>query len=326
MKKILGLGNALVDVLIKAESDAMLAELNLPKGSMQLIDAARADEIANTLAKSAIERASGGSAANTIHGATLLGASSGYIGRVGKDEVGDFFTNDLKNAGIEFHKLLSDNPSGQANTFVTPDSERTFATYLGAAVELSADDLDEEIFKNYHYFHIEGYLVQNYDLVETALKYAKRNNVKVSIDLASYNIVEEHKQFLGRVLQEYVDIVFANEEEAKAFANKEPGEALELLGCYCEFAVVKTGATGSLIKHGSERVELGVVPCTPVDTTGAGDNYAAGFLYGLSMGYDIRTAGEIGALMAGRVIEHYGARLNEESWAKTQQELKSIVK
>ena len=169
-----------------------------------------------------------------------------------------------------------------AVALVSPDSERTFATFLGAAVEISASDLKLEDFQGYDYFHIEGYLVQNYDLIETAVKLAKEAGCKVTIDMASYNVVEDNLEFLTRIVKEYVDIVFANEEEAKAFTGKEPREALDAIAEMTDIAVVKIGSKGSMVKRGDKVYTAGVIKANSIDTTGAGDLYAAGFIYGLS--------------------------------------------
>lgn len=326
MKKVLGLGNALVDILVKTNNDDLIQQLNLPKGSMQLIDADQAKSIASLLENVDKSMVSGGSAANTIFGIAQLGGDCGFIGKTQNDDLGNFYKKDLEDAGIVTMLKTGNADSGRAYTFISADSERTFATYLGAAVELVAEELIEDVIKQYQILHIEGYLVQNYELVETALKLAKRNRVKVSLDLASYNVVEANLEFLQRILPEYVDFVFANEEEAKAFTQKDPYEALELLGCYCRYAVVKIGKQGSMIKNGNDRFDIGVIDCSPIDTTGAGDQYAAGFLYGFSQGLDIETCGKIGALMAGKVIEIIGARLNKEKWIEVEQNLKDIVK
>lgn len=197
---------------------------------------------------------------------------------------------------------------------VSPDSERTFAVNLGAAIEMTAEDITTSLFEGYNYFHIEGYLVQNHSLIEKALKVAKASGLKVSLDLASYNVVESNLDFLQRMVKEYVDIVFANEEEAKAFTQKLPEEALDLLAEIAEIAVVKIGAKGSLIKKGNDKYCVGVVKANAIDTTGAGDLYASGFLYGLSKNLPLDTCGRIGAVLSGKVIEVMGPKMDEETW------------
>ena len=210
--------------------------------------------------------------------------------------------------------MKSQTPSGKAVALVSTDSERTFATYLGAAVELAAADIDPNIFNGYQYFHIEGYLVQNHDLIGEAVKTAKEKGLKVSLDLASFNVVEENREFLKTIIANYVDIVFANEEEAKAFTGKNPEEALLELAHMCDYAVVKIGKQGSLIKHGDEQIQVGIIGIDAFDTTGAGDLYAAGFLYGLVHHLSLKKCGEMGALLSGKVIENLGAKISDKGW------------
>ena len=168
MSSVLGLGNALVDVLTVLENDQLLKELNLPKGSMQLVDEKAAQKVKEAVSHLKNESASGGSAANTIHGLARLGVKTGFIGKIGKDELGRVFKSDMTAHHITPYLSESETDSGHANALISPDSERTFATYLGAAVELSSDDIVNDFFQTYKYFHVEGYLVQNKPLIEKA--------------------------------------------------------------------------------------------------------------------------------------------------------------
>ncbi len=321
MAKILGMGNALVDILVRLESDQALTKFKLPKGSMQLVDAKRSKEILTEIAHLNTAIASGGSAANTIHGLAKLGINSGYIGTIGHDRWGDLFRHDMESHHIEPILFTSQSETGRAISLISPDSERTFATYLGAAVELSPEQITEELFREYSIFYIEGYLVQSHDLVRKAFQLAKKEKLLISLDMASYNVVEENLDFLKEMAREYVDIIFANEEEARSFTGKHPEEALIDLAGMCEIAVVKTGNTGSLIKRDDEVHRIGIVEVESVDTTGAGDLYAAGFLYGLVNGFSLVQCGEIGALLAGKVIEVIGARMEDAQWDTIRKEL-----
>jgi len=320
MKKILGIGNALVDILIRINDGKILQKLNLPKGSMQLVNRNRSHEILEVLRDCPSSLAAGGSAANTIHGLAMLGASSGYIGTIGNDEMGDVFEKNLIAAGVEPFLFRSKTDTGRAITLITPDSERTFATYLGAATELSKEQLsgiwhpESGIFLSYDYLHIEGYLVLDHDLVRMLARIAKENRMTVSLDLASYNVVESNREFVQEIVQNYVDILFANEEEAMAFTGHKPEEAVKHISRFCEVAVVKTGRKGSLIQSGEVISEIGAIPAEPIDTTGAGDLYAAGFLYGHSRGWPLQTCGETGAFLAGHVIEELGAKMPQNRW------------
>jgi sugar/nucleoside kinase (ribokinase family) len=324
MIKILGIGNALVDVLTQVENELVLENLKLPKGSMQLVDAGTSERVSAATAHFKRSRASGGSASNTIHGLAQMGIETAFIGHVGQDETGDFFYNDMVSAGIKPVLFRSETPTGIANAMITPDGERTFATYLGAAVELSASHLDKPLFEGYDMLYVEGYLVQNEELLLRALQLAKEAGLKIVLDLASYNVVEANKALLERVLDNYIDIVFANEEESKAFTGAEPEEALDMLAERCWMAVVKVGSKGSLIKQGETKVTVGTIKVNSVDTTGAGDLFAAGFLYALSNGYTLERAGKVGALLAGRVIELIGPKMDQQRWRAIKEEMQTI--
>lgn len=325
MKKILGMGNALTDILLRIENDEVLAKLNLPKGSMQLVDGGKSKEITTLLSEISPKMATGGSASNTINGITRLGAAAGFVGKIGKDEVGEFFRNDMLNNGVVPHLLYSETPSGQCTVLVSADGERTLCTFLGAACELDAKDLTPEMFVGFDIFHIEGYLVQNHELIRTAVKMAKEAGLQVSVDLASYNVVEENLNFLNEIIRDYIDIVFANEEEARAFTGKEPEQALIHIADHCDIAVVKIGKEGSFIKSGSESVLVKPRLANCIDTTGAGDLYAAGFLYGLANGYSLDICGKIGSLVSGNVVEVLGAKMTDEVWKQIHTDIQKII-
>jgi len=324
MAKVLGIGNALVDIMTLLENDETLMQFNLPKGSMQLVDGVFSDKVNKGTDHLEKQIASGGSAANTIHGLAKMGVKTGFIGKVGKDKFGNFFAEDMLKSGINPLLQRSEIPSGKAMALISPDSERTFATFLGAAVELSADDLTNGLYKGYDYFHIEGYLVQNHALIEKAVKFAKKNGLKVSLDMASYNVVEDNLEFLKEIVAKYVDIVFANEEEARSFTGKEPHEAIHIIGDQCEIAVVKIGKEGSLLKKDGQLTKVDAIPVIPVDTTGAGDLYAAGFLYGLIHGYNLDRCGKLGSILAGKTIEVIGPKMKEQQWTTVKKLVKGI--
>lgn len=315
MASVLGIGNALVDVLVGVPNDELLYQFDLPKGSMQLIDENTALKISQHVKNLEVRKAPGGSAANTINGLSMLGVDAGFIGKIGNDEVGTFFKEDMIRSGIKPLLSMGKGPSGRALVFVTPDSERTFATFLGAAIEQTAEDLDEKEFKGYGYLYVEGYLVQNHDLVRQAMKIAKKRGLKVALDLASYNVVEQNVEFLDEVIRDYVDIVFANQEEAKAFTGLEPEAALSEIAALCEIAVVKVGSKGSLIQRGKNVHKVGVIEVTPIDTTGAGDLYASGFLYGLINKHPLDVCGSIGSILSGKVIEVVGPKMDNHVWS-----------
>ena len=313
-KSIVGIGSALVDVLVQLKDDQFLNQFGLPKGSMTLVDADLSKRILEASGELESGMETGGSAANTIRGIAQLSGKTGFIGKVHDDLMGQFFKKSFEDLQIEPHLFYGGIPSGVAATLISPDSERTFGTYLGAASELSVTDLSDELFADYDYLHIEGYLVFNHELIEGILKMAKRNGLTISLDMASYNVVEADRGFLTRLVNEYVDIVFANEEEAKAYTGKEPQEALEEIAKQCSVAIVKIGKEGSLVKSGDQFACIAATPVKAIDTTGAGDVYASGFLYGLANGLELEACGKLGGILAAEVIQVLGAKIPDESW------------
>ncbi|MCB2208246.1 MAG: adenosine kinase [Bacteroidetes bacterium] len=325
MAKVIGIGSALVDLLIKLDDDLLLDVLKLPKGSMILVDEMTKNLIATKAELLEKEMVSGGSAANTIHGLAKLGVETAFLGIVGNDETGDFFFADLEKSKI-FPKLKrSATASGIASTLVSKDGERTFGTYLGASVELSGDHITDDDFAGFDILHVEGYIVHNHELLESVLRKAKTAGLKISLDLASYNVVEDNLDFLKEMVARYVDIVFANEEESRAFTGKEdPMEALKILAENTELAIVKVGKNGSLVMFEDALYKIPPVLTNSIDTTGAGDLYAAGFLYGFFNKLGIMNAGYLGSLMASKVIENYGAKIPESSFAFIKKEIASL--
>ncbi|PLX11478.1 MAG: adenosine kinase [Marinilabiliales bacterium] len=321
MDKVIGLGNALVDIMIQLPDDSTLEKFSLKKGSMQLSEIDFAAEINNATNGFEKSQSSGGSAANTIHGIASLGGNAGYIGKVGNDEFGEFFSRDMKEHNIEPFLLKGQNETGRAMALISPDSERTFATYLGAAIELNDNDLTNDQFKDYAILHIEGYLALNHDLMLKAAELAKANNMKISIDMASFNVVEDNLEFLKDYIRNYVDIIFANEEESKAFTGKEPEESLNEMAKICEIAVVKIGSKGSLVKSKEQIHRIDPIKVSPIDTTGAGDLFASGFLYGLTNNMTLDKCGKIGSICAGKVIEIIGSKMSANTWEQIKNEI-----
>lgn len=321
---ILGMGNALMDILVRINNDELLTRLELPKGSMTLVDQNKAKNILEQIQSLPKSYAPGGSAANTIRGLAALDASAIYIGSIGKDDLGRKFSDSMAYEKVNTRLLYSNKPTGHAITFITSDFERTFATFLGAATELDAGQLEANMFSGNRLFHIEGYLVNNHSLMLKALKQAREAGLEISYDMASYNVVAENKEFIRKILPEYVDIVFANEEEAKAFTGKDPEEAIEDLSELCKTAIVKTGAGGSLISMEEKTYLVKAIYAESKDTTGAGDLYAAGFLYGYVNGFLPEQCGRIGSLLGGKVIETIGTEMSADTWNKIRKLIQQI--
>ena len=326
MDKIIGMGNALVDVLVRIDDDSLLGKLHLPKGSMQLIQEDILSEIRKYTSGMKIHRSTGGSAGNTVCALAALGANPGFIGKVGQDETGAFFGDTLRQRGVNALLATCDLPSGIASTFISTDGERTFGTYLGAAATLRAEDLSRKMFAGYNYLYIEGYLLQDHDLMLRAVQLAKEEGLQVCLDMASYNVVEAERDFFDQLIVKYVDIVFANESEALAYTGKAPHEALEEIASKCSIAVVKTGKEGSLVKKGTEVIQLLSCPVDNVlDTTGAGDFYAAGFMYGLTCGYSLEKCVQISTILATAVIQEVGTTLPAKKWDEIKLNIESLL-
>ncbi|MBO5901418.1 MAG: adenosine kinase [Alistipes sp.] len=317
-KSVIGIGNALTDMLVNLSNDNVLREYQLAKGSMSLVDSEFQTAISKSLAGLPYSLSLGGSAANTIRAMAQLDIRCGFIGKVGEDNTGEFYVQALRNVGVAPYILHSENKSGKCVSLISPDGERTFVTHLGAALDLTADEIDAAVFDSYDYLYIEGYLVQDHDLIRRTIERAKEHGLKVVIDLASFNVVEENRDFLRDIVAKHVDILFANEDEAHAFSGEEdPAKALEHIAQMCELVVVKIGTRGALIKHGEEQVHVGIMAAAKrVDTTGAGDFYAAGFMAGLCKGLTLRQCGTMGAIAAGKVIEVVGTTLSREAWSE----------
>lgn len=326
MDKIIGMGNALVDVLVRIDDDSLLEKLHLPKGSMQLIQEDTLSEIRKYTSGMKIHRSTGGSAGNTVCALAALGANPGFIGKVGQDETGAFFGDTLRQRGVNALLATCDLPSGIASTFISTDGERTFGTYLGAAATLRAEDLSRKMFAGYNYLYIEGYLLQDHDLMLRAVQLAREEGLQVCLDMASYNVVEAERDFFDQLIVKYVDIVFANESEALAYTGKAPHEALEEIASKCSIAVVKTGKEGSLVKKGTEVIQLLSCPVDNVlDTTGAGDFYAAGFMYGLTCGYSLEKCVQISTILATAVIQEVGTTLPAKKWDEIKLNIESLL-
>ena len=327
MKSILGIGNALTDILAVLPDDTLLKTFHLPLGSMQHVDRETGDMIWNQLKTLDIHYVAGGSAANTIACTAVFGMPSGFIGKIGDDELGLLFKSDQEQYGVNTLLLKSPNPSGRSMVFVSGgNAERTFAVYLGAALDFVPEDLKPEYFQGYDYFHIEGYLVQNQALIRRAVEMAREAGCIISLDMASYNVVESNEAFLRDIVDKYVDIVFANETEAKAFTKlADPRDALLEISRHCRIAVVKVGKDGSWVRSGDEEHFIAPWPANPLDATGAGDTYAAGFLYAHALGMPLKVCGEVGSIIAAKVVEVIGTKIDIPRWRDAKKEIRELI-
>lgn len=306
-----GIGSPLLDFTVNVE-DSVLAGLGLTKGHMHLVDAEKSREIFMHLKGYKIDTTPGGSAANTLAGIAALGGSAILFGKVGNDSNADFYINETEKAGVKSGLTRHDSMTGHAITLITPDSERTFATHLGAALHFRKDDVSPDEIKRSKVLHVEGYLLELPPVREAALyamDIAKKNKVKVSVDLADPGLISRIPDVIRDVVKNYTDIVFVNEHEAKALTGMEDEEALHIIYSMCGAAVVKLGERGSLIKIDDRVYRIPVCKTDVVNTNGAGDMYAAGVLYGLAKGLPVDKAGRIGSYTSSKVVSQVGARL-----------------
>ncbi len=314
--KLLGIGNALMDVLVEMEDNGLLQELGLHPGTMTLISSGHSVKILERIREYKVSRVAGGSVANTLRGFAQLGGACLYLGKAGRDEQAEAFSASMKESGVGLVLLSSEQNTGVAVTFISPDSERTFATSLSATLDLSSKDLQPELFAGFDWLYGDGYTSFDPVLLKNSLRMAKEAGLKIAFDLASPNVAEEHRELFLELLQREVDLVFANEAEAFALTGKKPEAALRELLLYCPMAVVKLGSEGSLVGSGDKIWKIESVSAIPRDTTGAGDLYAAGFLYGISKNLSPDVCGNIGSLLASRVVEEIGTRISQESWTQ----------
>jgi len=309
---ILGIGNAIVDVISNATDEVILSH-GLPKGSMTLIDAERADALYVAIGPSM--EISGGGGANTIAGAASFGAEVAFIGKVRDDTLGDTFTSDIRAAGAVFRTPpLSQGPAtARCLIMVSPDGQRTMSTYLGAAVELGPEDIDTDLVGRAKVTYLEGYLwdpPRAKEAFRTAMAAAHARDRKVALSLSDTFCVERHREEFRALVENDVDILFANEEEVRELYQVATlDQALAAVRGRCEIVAVTRSEEGSLVSSGGSFHEVPAEPIdTLVDTTGAGDSYAAGFLYGLTHGLDLPTCARLGSIAAAEIISHVGAR------------------
>jgi len=331
MNKIIGIGNALVDILVQMNDDSLLTTFQLPKGGMQQINEQQQKVVNLSIQPLKPHRATGGSAGNTILALANLGMKPGFIGKVGKDEMGTFFADNCKQTGIEAKLTICNTPTGVANTFISADGERTFGTYLGAAALMQADEITPSMFHRYQLLHIEGYLVQNHELIEKICLTAKQEGLMLSIDLASYNVIQNDLPFFRHLVEDYIDIVFANEKESTAFTGEtDPKEGLKSIAQLCTLAIVKLGSKGATAMWGTSSNQYGEEAFAPalkvnvIDTTAAGDFFAGGFLYAFCKGASLEKCLQTGALLSSSVIQVIGTRLEEETWIKIRSSIKDL--
>ncbi len=326
LKKITGVGSPVMDMLARVD-DEFVSTYAGEKGGMSLVDSNAIEELVGNL-KEPTKLASGGAAANTIFAMARLGDKCSFVGKLGNDEQAKKYQQSFEALGGDSSrfKFSGDQPTARCLSLVTPDYERTMRTSLAAAAELKPEEISEADFAGCGYVHIEGYLLFNADLIKAVLKKAKQAGCTISLDLGSFEIVKAFKDMVAEILRDYVDIVFANSDEASAFCDTDdPHKSLDILSEYCDVAIVKLGAEGSLIKTGGNSVTIEALKVdNAIDSTGAGDYWAAGFLHGYIRGCSLKACGQMGSILGAEVVQQLGAELPEEKWKKIEKELEKL--
>ncbi len=323
---LIAVGSPIMDSLVNV-SEEFVQSIEGDKGGMELVDSDYIESLINKV-DSEVFSVPGGSAANAIFAGTKLGLQTAVLGKIGSNEVAEDYVHKYLAIGGD-DTLFKTSPSahGHCLSMITPDKQRTMRTSLGAAMELSKDDVSVEDFLRVKYVHVEGYMLFNPDLLLHCLACAKEAGCTISLDLASFEVVNACKEILAEILENYINIVFANEDEAIAFTgvDNDYAKMAKILTKNCDIAVVKMGADGayvadkdSLVKIDAEKVD------TVLDTTGAGDAFAGGFLFGQINGHDLEESAQIGAMLGAEVVQVIGATIPTERWDVIEEKLEDF--
>jgi sugar/nucleoside kinase (ribokinase family) len=320
-KLVVGIGSALIDILIHEEDD-FLKQTGAIKGGMKYVDREFIEQtLLQTSQKPII--VPGGSACNTIVGIGKLGGKACFVGKSGRGHMARLFETDLKKNNVDPALFKSSSPTGRVLSIITPDAQRSMFTFLGASSEIQPGEISENCFNNAAIVHIEGYLLFNEDLIIKALQVAKSAGALVSLDLASFTVVEQSKTVLKRIINDFVDILIANEDEAQAYTGySDENKAVCSMAENTHIAALKVGKRGSFIAHNGKTIKIEPMgDGSAVDTTGAGDLWASGFLFGLVNGFSLEKCGKLGSASGYEVCQVMGASIPEEGW----QRIKNIL-
>lgn len=322
-KKVTGVGSALVDILAR-EDDAFLAKVGAIKGGMTYVQKEFIDQTVHHTT-SPPQIVPGGSACNTVMGIGRLGGQAQFVGKCGNGPMGRLFRDDLTKHGVTSFLLNSDSPTGRVLSIISPDAQRSMFTFLGASAEALPEEMTTACFDDAAIVHIEGYLLFNPDLIKAVLKAAREAGALISLDLASFNVVEEAGGLLRELVAEYVDILLANEDESYAYTGtRDESRAVSKLASEVDLAVLKLGPRGSLIAANGDVLAVKAIgDGSAMDTTGAGDLWASGFLYGLVNRMPLDRCGQIGSMCGYEVCQVMGANLPEERWSMIRKQLEA---
>jgi sugar/nucleoside kinase (ribokinase family) len=319
---MVGVGSALMDICL-LESESFLNTAGAEKGGMTLVESSRIPELLKKTGKKPVF-VPGGSACNTTLGIGKLGGKARFIGKKGNDEWGSLFESGLRRHDVEPRLFSSSTLTGHVLSIITPDAQRSMLTFLGAAAEMNPTEITGAHFENAALVHIEGYMLFNKELMLSVLNAAKKSGAKISLDMASYNVVEQSRDFLQTIIRKYVDILIANEDEARVFTGQsDEKKSCSVLSGLADIAVVKMGSRGSMVGHCGNITRIAAMGggAPVVDTTGAGDLWASGFLFGLLQGFSIEKSGQLGSACGYEVCKVIGATIPEEGWLKIRKYL-----
>lgn len=309
---VYGIGNALVDIQAHVSDDA-LAALKFAKGIMTLVEDGAQQQVLSHLNGHQVSRCAGGSAANTIMGIADFGGTAAYVGKVARDAIGEFFLADMRNRGVRIEVQPGQGQSGTCVILITDDAQRTMLTNLAVSSTLQPEDINEEEIRNSKYVYVEGYLFTgepNRSSALRAIELAKKNSVKVAFTVSDPFLIQYHKEEFWKLIEGPVDLLFCNLDEARALTGQHDAVACAReIHRHAENVALTLGAEGSLLMHNNEAIFIPGVPVKAVDTTGAGDMYAAGILYGITNGLTWEQAGRLASHAAARVVSQLGARL-----------------
>jgi len=329
---VIGAGTAIVDLLVRVDDDFLARELPDGRGNTTWVDAARLDDLILRLNERGFRpgKAPGGSTGNLLCGLSELGCETRFLGWLGLDDDGMYYRDTFAEAGGGIHsfKYHPAKHTGRCLSLISPDADRSMVTDLGAAGEMHAAEVRPSDLDGVELLHTEGYLcgLNDRTFLPELLKRAKDTGIPVSFDLASYGIVREYKDDLRGLLRDCVDVVFANELEAAEFAGTtEPESMLAALAKLCPVAAVKLGALGSLVRMDGRTVRIPPEPANPVDATGAGDLWQAGFLFGWLNHAAPEVCGRIGSILGAAAVSHFGARLPEDSWRGLRERIRAMI-
>lgn len=316
---VLGIGSPIADMIIPVSNEFM-ATVPGERGGSQEVDLKNLKYI---LHNSGVEPkcAPGGSASNTLKGLSNLGTKAAFLGKVGQDPVGNRLVQNLRNSGVISLLLPSKAETGQLISLLTPDGERTFRIYAGSSLELGPADLKPSYFEGVKLVHIEGYALRNPGLVPKAVEMAKNSGAKVSFDMGCHELAGHNRELIMEMIRKHIDIVFANEDEIRALTGLGPHAACEYLKDFCEIVVVCIGKEGCLVGKGDRVILCPTTSTKVVDTTGAGDLFASGFLHGYLEGYRVEDCARLGNLLGGKVITVYGAEISQEKWTEIREKI-----